>query len=182
MRARPGVLLALAFLAPAAVAPCQSLWRDDISRSMYADKRASRIGDIVTVVVQGTAAANRNTVATYIVGPSPGERSARSIKQPAYAINPDLKRDGRVVVSRSGSTLACLAVRVIDVLPNGNLVIEGKRESSLGGEQQTVLLRGLVRPEDITTDNTVLSSNVADASIHVITRGKVDGKKGKSGD
>jgi len=59
------------------------------------------------------------------------------------------------------------------VLPNKNLVVEGKRQSSFSGESQDVILRGVVRPEDISAANTVFSYNIADASIKFISRGTV---------
>jgi flagellar L-ring protein precursor FlgH len=58
-------------------------------------------------------------------------------------------------------------------LPNGNLVVEGKRETSFGGEHQTIILRGMVRSDDVASDNTVLSYNVADATIQIIGKGTV---------
>jgi flagellar L-ring protein precursor FlgH len=64
-------------------------------------------------------------------------------------------------------------VRVIDVLPNQNLVIEGKRQTSFGGETQDIILRGIVRPADITANNTVFSYNVADATIKFSGKGAV---------
>ena len=66
-----------------------------------------------------------------------------------------------------------MAVRVVDVLPNGNLVIEGTRESSFSGEQQTIILRGTIRQDDIAANNTVYSYNVADATIKFVTKGTI---------
>lgn len=63
------------------------------------------------------------------------------------------------------------AVQVIDVLPNGNLVIEGLRQVSFSRERQFAQLRGVIRPYDVLPDNTVLSSNVADARIDVVAEG-----------
>ena len=57
------------------------------------------------------------------------------------------------------------------MLPNGNLVFEGIREISFSKEQQFVSLRGIIRPYDIQPDNTVLSSNVADARIEIVSEG-----------
>ena len=65
------------------------------------------------------------------------------------------------------------AVQVIDVLPNGNLVVEGTREISFSKERQFVSLHGIIRPYDIQPDNTVASSNVADAQIQVISEGEL---------
>jgi flagellar L-ring protein precursor FlgH len=59
------------------------------------------------------------------------------------------------------------------VLPNKSLVIEGKRDTSFGGEHQTIILHGVVRSEDVTAANTVLSYNVADATISIVGEGSV---------
>ena len=162
------------------------LWRDDISYSMYADKRASRVGDIITIVVQENTTANKNNetkterqsslnakIAAFVLSPSQASLIANQGKLPVFAFNSDQKHDGSGSINNSESIIGYVAVRVIDVLPNSNMVIEGKRETSFGGEHQTILLRGLVRLDDITSNNTVLSYNVADASIHIISSGTV---------
>jgi flagellar L-ring protein precursor FlgH len=69
--------------------------------------------------------------------------------------------------------VAHIAVKIVDVLPNRNLVIEGKRETSFSGEKQTIILHGIVRTDDVASDNTVLSYNVADATIQIIGKGVV---------
>jgi len=75
--------------------------------------------------------------------------------------------------------VARVAVRVIDVLPNHNLVIEGKRETSFSKEKQTVVLHGVVRAEDVSYDNTVMSYNVADATIKIDGKGTVSDSQNK---
>jgi flagellar L-ring protein precursor FlgH len=91
------------------------------------------------------------------------------------AIKYSAKNDfsGGGTINNSEKIVAYVAAQVIDVLPNGNLVVEGRRETAFSGEKQTVILRGVVRPEDVAGNNTVFSFNVADASIHVISRGTV---------
>ncbi|NBV85351.1 MAG: flagellar basal body L-ring protein FlgH, partial [Verrucomicrobia bacterium] len=66
-----------------------------------------------------------------------------------------------------------MAVQVIDVLPNGNLVIEGIRQVSFSKERQFMSLRGIIRPADVTADNKVSSAMVADARIDVVSEGSV---------
>jgi flagellar L-ring protein precursor FlgH len=75
--------------------------------------------------------------------------------------------------------VAHIAVKIIDVLPNNSLVIEGKRETSFSGEHQTILLHGIVRAEDVAMDNTVLSYNIADATIQIIGKGTVTNTQNK---
>jgi flagellar L-ring protein precursor FlgH len=65
------------------------------------------------------------------------------------------------------------AVRVTEVLPNGHMMLEGRRMTLVGGEEQEAVLRGVVRQEDIQPGNTVLSYNVADASIKFVSKGSV---------
>ena len=65
------------------------------------------------------------------------------------------------------------SVLVIDRLPNGNLVIEGAREQVVSGETQYVIIRGIVRKDDIASDNTVMSSRIANAQIEFLNKGEI---------
>jgi flagellar L-ring protein precursor FlgH len=178
------VLIAL-FALPAGfqtVGHAQSLWRDDVSRPMFADKRASGIGDILTIVVQETSSANKNNetktekqsswaaAITSFLFPGIG---AYKGSMPAINYSSDLKHDGSGAINNSQTIVAQVAVKVVDVLPNHNLVIEGKRETSFSGEHQTIVLHGIVRPEDVTSTDTVMSYNVADAAISIVGKGTV---------
>jgi flagellar L-ring protein FlgH len=82
--------------------------------------------------------------------------------------------------TRTGSITATIAARVIEVLPTGNLAIEGKRELYVNNEKKEILLQGIVRPRDIASDNTVYSTQVADAKI-ILTGIGVVGEKQRPG-
>ena len=166
----------------------QSLWRDDTSRAMFADKRAGAVGDILTIIVQETSSANKNNetkteknsswTAAITSALFPGflaYKGATAAKgsMPAVSYNSDLKHDGSGAINNSETIVAQVAVKVMDVLPNHNLVIEGKRETSFSGEHQTIVLHGIVRPEDVTSADTVMSYNVADATISMTGKGTV---------
>ena len=88
--------------------------------------------------------------------------------------------EGGGTINNSERIIARIAVQVVDVLPNHNLVIEGRRNTAFAGETQDAVLRGIVRTADITSANTVFSYNVADASIKFISKGSVSNvqKKG----
>jgi len=178
----------LAALLPA-VSYSQSLWHDDTAKAMYADKRASSVGDIITIIVQENTTAHKNSetkterssslsaaVTSFLM---PG-LSVNPSSLPAVAYNSDHKHDGSGAINNSETMIAHVAVRVIDVLPNKSMVIEGKRETAFSGERQTITLRGIVRAEDVTFNNTVLSYNVADATIQIVGKGTVSdsAKKG----
>ena len=184
------ILLALLAL-PAGLqtaAQAQSLWHDDVARPMFADKRAAGTGDILTIIVQETSSANKNNATKTEKNSSwtaaitsmlfPGWGAVKG-SMPAVSYNSDLKHDGSGAINNSQTMVAQVAVKVMDVLPNHNLVIEGRRETSFSGERQTIVLHGIVRPEDVTAANTVLSYNVADASIHIDGKGTVTDTQGK---
>ena len=81
--------------------------------------------------------------------------------------------DGGGTINNNEQIVANVPVRVVDVLPNRNLVVEGTRHTSFANEQQDIVLRGVVRPEDISPTNTVYSCSVADATVKIINKGTV---------
>jgi flagellar L-ring protein precursor FlgH len=78
--------------------------------------------------------------------------------------------------SRNTTLTAKISARVIRVLDNGNLVIEGRRQVTVNADDQFILITGIVRPEDITTENTIASQYVADARILYTGEGIIDDK------
>ena len=163
-----------------------SLWptNNASERGMIADRKASRAGDIITIVV------NENAIAQS----SQSKKSTRdaslndSVQQFLFANSkfgthngglPGIQLGGTSTysgggdVSNSQSLSARAAVLVTDVLPNGNLVIEGARIVTFSGETQYVVLHGLVRIDDVTRDNTVTSSNIADARVEFYSEGQL---------
>jgi flagellar L-ring protein FlgH len=175
----------LALLLPAA-AQSQSLWHDDTSRSIFADKRSLNVGDIITIAISENTTANQNnstaterksslsaaiTAFLFPAGATPLLTKSGSL--PAMAYNSDHVHNGTGTISDSQTIVAQIAVEIIDVLPNGNLVIQGKRDTSFAHENQTIVLRGIVRPDDVLGNNTVFSYNVADATIQIIGKGAV---------
>ena len=132
------------FLATAAFAAlnfsghAQSLWREDSVRPMFADKRATSLGDILTIVVSENTAMSKNNQ-TKTAKQSSWKAAVSSFlfpgfvqfkgTAPAIDYTSNLKHDGSGAVNNSQSIVTHVAVKVIDVLPNQNLVIEGKHQS-----------------------------------------------------
>ena len=185
-----GMLLALMCLPPAVLA--QSIWQADASRSMFADKRATSVGDIITIIVAESSTASKNNetktekqsslsaaIASFLYPPSAGGFLMHKGEMPAMSYNSDVKHDGSGAINNSETVVAKIAVRIVDVLPNRNLVVEGKRETSFSGEHQTIVLRGVVRSDDVSAANTVYSYNVADATIQIIGKGTVSDSQNK---
>jgi flagellar L-ring protein precursor FlgH len=170
----------------------QSLWHDDASRSMFADKRATSVGDIITIIVSETSTASKNNetktekksgltaaIASFLYPQSAGGFLSHKGQMPAMSYNSDATHDGSGNINDSETVVAKIAVRVVDVLPNRNLIVEGKRETAFSGEHQTIVLRGVVRTDDVASDNTVFSYNVADATIQIIGKGTVTDSQNK---
>lgn len=161
------------------VAEAQSLWASG-DRSMFADRKAARTGDIVTVLVAESAASSNSqskkssresaledAVSRFVFSPGLSQRG----ELPSLGLSGKASASGGGEVSNNQSLSSRAAVLVTDVMPNGNLVIQGVRVVTFSGETQYVVLHGIVRPDDISPSNTVLSSNVADAKIEVVFEG-----------
>jgi flagellar L-ring protein precursor FlgH len=168
-------------------ARADSLWRDPSSdRSMFADKKAYAVGDILTIIVQENSSAEKDnntttkkssavdaSLETFLYSPAGSGLLTHGGQMPALKFDSSHDFNGGGSINNSETIIAKVSVRVVDVLPNKNLVIEGTRHTSFGGEQQDIVLRGVVRPEDITANNTVFSYNVADATVKFVNKGAV---------
>ncbi len=177
------VALGLALLP--ATARTQSLWRDN-SQSMFTDKRGVNVGDIITVVVQENTSTTKDnktatskqaaidaSIATFLYSPTASGLLTKGGQMPALKYSAKNDFSGGGTINNNEKIIARLAVRVIDALPNRNLIIEGRRETAFGGEKQEIILRGIIRTDDVTSGNTVFSYNVADATIQIISKGTV---------
>jgi flagellar L-ring protein precursor FlgH len=164
----------------------QSLWKDDLSRSMLTDKRAHAVGDVLTILIQESNTATKDnslktakssgidaSLETFLYSPTASGFLTKNGKMPAMKMSGKSDFTGGGQINNSEKITARIAVTVVDVLPNGNLVIEGKRTTSFARETQDAVLRGTVRTPDIAANNTVYSYNVADATIKFVSKGTV---------
>jgi flagellar L-ring protein precursor FlgH len=169
-----------------------SLWREDHSHSMFADKRARAVGDIITILVQenNTSSKENSTktsksssvdasLETILYSPAASGFLTKGGKLPAMKFGGSQSFDGGGKINNSERITARIAVRVIDTLPNGNMLVEGKRETLVSGEKQEAILHGIVRSEDVSANNTVFSYNVANASIKFIGKGTISDNQRK---
>jgi flagellar L-ring protein FlgH len=182
----------LLLLACATALQAQSLWKEEASRSMIADKRATSIGDILTILVQESNTASKdNSTSTskkssidaaleaFFYSPNVSKLLTKKGQLPAMKMASSQDFAGAGKISNNEKVTARIAVRVVDVLPNRNLVIEGTRQIAFSGETQDAVLRGVVRVEDIASNNTVFSYNIADATIKYISKGTVSDNQRK---
>jgi flagellar L-ring protein precursor FlgH len=153
-----------------------SLWRNG-SRSFFKDQRAHQIGDLLTVTVNITDQANfanetqRSRSATEDSGITAflGSNllSGKTTALPGRLLTADsaMGTDGKGSITRQETLQTNIAAIVTQVLPNGNLVVEGKQEIRVNYEKRELIVAGIVRPEDIQSDNTIDSSKIAQARI-----------------
>jgi flagellar L-ring protein precursor FlgH len=173
---------------PSQVAPppsgsANSLWRTG-SRAFFNDQRASKIGDILTVLinirdnaqVQNQTSTSRETSMDTGVSNFFGLQSELpSSIDPAHLITSGSNSsvDGQGSVNRSEAVSLTIAAIVSGVLPNGNLVIQGRQEVRINQELRELTIAGIVRPEDITATNTIRHTQVAEARVSYGGRGAV---------
>jgi len=161
-----------------------SLWQDS-SRGLFADFRASRVGDLVTVQIDenpraiGDASTETDRESGFNFGVG-GMFGLMAALQSAY---PDLDPTrlvslmsssnfaGQGNTRRSSNIRAAIAVRVRRALPNGDLFVEGTKVLLVNDEELHIYVSGVIRPQDIEQDNSVSSSRIADAEIELTGRG-----------
>jgi flagellar L-ring protein precursor FlgH len=163
-----------------------SLWTSPANseHSMYSDHKASRVGDILTVVIsesvaqqlsQSTKSSKSSSIdagiSQFIYPAAVSGLGTHGGALPSTKMSGKNDFAGAGDISNSQSLSGRAAVLVTDVLPNGNLVIEGVRVITFSGETQYVVLHGLVRVDDVTSANTVESTNVADVRLEFISEG-----------
>ena len=154
-----------------------SLWRNG-SRAFFNDQRAHQVGDILTVKVnindtaefqdqtQLTRSTTEDSNITNFIG-------ANTIVNPAKAVLPgslltsngNTQMNGNGTINRQDQLVTNVAAVVTQLLPNGNMVIEGKQEIRLNSEMRELLIAGVARPEDIQSDNTIDLPKIAEARV-----------------
>jgi len=163
--------------------PSPSLWMETAAKgSLFLDYKGRHVGDIIIVnIVESTSASNSNTTSTSksqsadstltnLLG-LPLNMGVTNLMGTGNPLNMDNSLDsssafsGSGAKSKSDTIQGTIAARVTEVLPSGNLVIEGHRELIVDHEKQTITLSGIVRQKDLDASNTVVSTSIADAKI-----------------
>ncbi len=148
--------------------------------SLIADTTAGQVGDILSVLVSETsnaknedkvARSNSTTLAAQLESFNLADKTFKTNTLPEIDIRQSRSFDGEGKQEVKSSLTSRIAVMVIDVLPNGNMVISGSREVTVNDEKKTLKISGIIRRLDITSTNTVQSSMVADARISITSEG-----------
>ena len=168
---------------PASYNP-NSLWRNG-SRAFFKDQRAHQVGDILTVQVNITDKAiianetqrSRDTKEDSGIDNFFGKSKVPIVNSAVptriFTSDSTTQMDGKGSVNRSEALQTNVAAVVTQVLPNGNLVVEGRQEIRVNFEIRELIVAGIVRPEDIQSDNTIDSSKIAQARIAYGGRGQL---------
>jgi len=144
--------------------------RQNAFSSLFSDQKASRVGDAITILVLESSQASNDAETSAgrssnlgLTGQlNTGKATTPSVDLSAGTTN-DFKGSGST--ASNGSINTKISATVDSVLANGNLVIEGSRKIIINGQEQTVNIKGIVRPADIAADNSVLSYNISEAQI-----------------
>ncbi|MBA4373168.1 MAG: hypothetical protein C0402_09950 [Thermodesulfovibrio sp.] len=167
-----------------------SLWTD--RASLYEDTKARRLNDIVTINVveniTGSGTADTNTskdtsldasVTNFFGAPLSMLNAFGAGKAMTPTVAGSMKDTfkGTGSTNRAGKLVGTITAKVAEVMPNGNLVLEARKDITINNEKQTLVLRGMIRTTDIAIDNTISSSKVADAEVFYIGDGVVQDKQ-----
>lgn len=149
-----------------------SLWLNGNEKSLFADRKAMRVGDVITVVILESAKAQD-------ISSSKRDKNLELDVSASGALdfipklggkgNSKYKRSG--ATSKTGSIQAKVSCCVLKVMPNGNLLVEGEKRVKIDNEEQVIYVSGIARPDDITPENVILSTYLADSKIEY--RGEV---------
>ena len=173
-------------VAAAAAALCAPLAAQNPYKRMgvriaaIADQRARHVGDILTVTIQETTQvrneerierSNDTTLAARLEAYSLSNKTFNENILPRIDIRKESDFNGQARQNSNSDVRASIAVVVLDVQPNGNLVVAGARSVQVNDETRTLRISGVVRPLDVTPANTIGSSQVADARIAITGEG-----------
>jgi flagellar L-ring protein FlgH len=156
-----------------------SLWAAQSPYSLYTDRKGKQVGDLVTILIYEAAKAQNDTRTETDEQSSAGvEGQAGSgwlswIPGLGAKFGSDAEYNGKGRTSRNGELRATVSARIVKVLDNGNLLIEGVKLVTVNEEEEILEVSGMIRPEDINPDNTILSSKLAEAVIRYSGSGDI---------
>src|SRR4051812_8293060 len=145
------------------------------------DVRASQVDDLLTIIVaeqasavtSGTTKTARSSSTKTVVSAAAGITRASGPLANLAGLSGDTQLSGQGTTSRSTNLSTTLTARVVHVLPNGALVIEASKDIQINSERQTITVRGVVRPTDVDSSNSVRSNRLGQLEVRVNGKGVV---------
>jgi len=175
-----------------------SLW-EERSAAFYMDNTARMVNDVVMVKIDEISDASQQmstktsrdssilaSITKFLGSPldfglknlwGKDATGAEVPFKPELESSAKSSHSGSGKITGSGKLSASVTAKVIEVIPNGNLVIEGRKEVTIDNEKRLIVLSGMVRPEDIAFDNSVSSSKIADVRIEYVGTGVISDKQ-----
>lgn len=151
-----------------------AIYKTGYSMNLFTDVKARRVGDIITIMLQESTSASKSATTNTAKSSSidlaaPTVFGSGVIRDgvPILSAAVDSARDfaGEGDSEQSNSLNGLIAVHIVEVLPNGNLMVRGEKLLTLNQGSEHIRISGIIRPEDITPENTVRSAQVANAKI-----------------
>jgi len=172
-------ILIAAFVISCGAVEAKSLWVDNGTMSLYADKKARNVGDILTIVINEsttqTATKARTNSKSGSVSVGSGTGIFDFIKAFSASGSDNWQADGSA--TDTSRFVGQITVTVVEVLPNDNMVVEGTQSIWQNRDEHKITLRGIVRRDDVTMANTVPSTKVADATLRFDGKGPLNAKQ-----
>ncbi len=157
-----------------------SLYHEGFQMQLFNDQLAHQVGDVITVVLQESTVSKKSSKSS-IKKESSNDMPAPTLfgdslelmgKELSASIDQKRDFDGEAKADQSNSLSGNITVTVADVLPNGNLLVRGEKWMELNNGDEFIRISGLVRPQDIEPDNTVISTRLANARITYSGKGQ----------
>lgn len=162
--------------------PCAdatSLWSEGHTRSLFADRKAQAVGDTLTILISESSSATRANSAN---NSKSGENNLSAgagvfgfLAAASASGSDSFKAQGGI--SNTNSVSGKVTVQVTEVKPNGNMVVSGTQSIIQNKDEHKITITGIVRKDDVSADNTVLSSQVADAQLKFDGKGPLNAKQ-----
>lgn len=152
-------------------------FKQNSSRSLFSDVKAFQAGDAVMILItEDTRAdnnANTRSSRESNVSGSVGYSAGNSNGNYGANLGTGTSHEGRGQTQRNETIRAKLSAKILEVVDNGNLKIEGRRTTKINGETQTIIIQGVIRPVDVRSDNSVFSYNILDLTLTIEGEGSV---------
>jgi flagellar L-ring protein FlgH len=156
-----------------------SLWSPSAKYyDMYSDHKARQVGDLIIIQIVESSSADKqatteashdssiNNSVTSFLGLPLNKSSVLGYKiDPSVQVSGSSKFAGDGKTSRKGTLSAVVSARVVRILPSGNYAVKGKKQIRVNEEEQYITVSGIIRPEDIMGNNSIISTNIADLKV-----------------
>lgn len=150
-----------------------SLYQDAYGLNLFNDRKAHFIGDVITITLSERTVSRKSSGVTtgkkssvdFNAGPLLGTNPTIKGNELTTALEQDRTFDGGADADQSNSLQGNITVTVAEILPNGNLIVRGEKWITLNRGDEFIRISGMVRPDDIAPDNTIVSTRLANAKI-----------------